>query len=315
MGLFSYFYRKTVVKRYDDDGIVKYFSYKDFDGLNAEPIEFKTPEENTIKGYIYSYPNYNKENIIIFCHGIGGGHRSYMREIETLCKNGYQVVAYDNVGCFESSGRDIRGFTESLNDLVSCISYLEINKYLDNKKLSIIGHSWGGYAAGNILNYYKDIHSICVISGFVSLKLFAKSANKTFAKQIYNFEKHANPKYVDSSSLDAFKNSEANILVIHSKDDYLVSYLVGAGYLKDNLEEKPNVKYLILENKKHNPNYSDEAIKCLYSFYEEFPRLQREKVLKTKEDKIEYMNKLDFYKMTEQDPEVWKEIINNIKRK
>jgi len=315
MGLLTHLYKKMFIKRYDDDGIVKYFSYTDFPELEAKPIEFYTPEQNHIKGYIYSYANPDKEHLVIFCHGIGGGHRSYMREIETLARAGLEVVAYDNTGCFESTGENIRGFTEALNCLVSCINFLKENKYLKNRKLSVVGHSWGGYIAGNILNYYKGIHSISVISGFVSLKVFTDLTNKLLTRSVYRFEKKANPQYVDSSSLDAFKTTNANVLIVHSKDDDIVKYDVGAGYLQKYLEPKPNIKYLILDGKKHEPQYTKEASKYFYSFFEEYPVLIKKKVLKTKEDRIAYVNKFDFWKMTEQDKEVWDEIIKNIKQK
>ena len=29
---------------------------------------------------------YTQDTLLIFCHGIGGGHRSYLTEIHTLCK-------------------------------------------------------------------------------------------------------------------------------------------------------------------------------------------------------------------------------------
>ncbi len=312
MGLLTHFYKKMFIKRYDDDGIVKYFTYKDFKGLNASPIEFKTPEGNVIKGNIYSYSKHDNENIVIFCHGLGGGHYSYMREIEKLAKHGYQVIGYDNVGCFESTGKDIRGFTESINDLFSCINFLKENKYLENKKLSVIGHSWGGYAAGNILNFYKDIHSVTVLSGFVSIRTFMAPKNKLLNNAIYKFEKKVNPTFVDSSSIDAYRNSNSNILLIHSKDDNAVGYDLGLGLVQKELGEKPNIKYITLDGKLHNPHYSNEAIKLLYSFYSEYAKLQKVKVEKNREERIKYINSLDFMKMTDQDEEIWSKIFENI---
>ena len=94
MGLVSAIYKKAFVKRYDDDGIIHYFSHRDFEGLNAKPVSFRTPQNLLIRGYLYSYaPVSRPAELVVFCHGMGGGHRSYMREIEVICKRGYEVLA------------------------------------------------------------------------------------------------------------------------------------------------------------------------------------------------------------------------------
>ena len=61
---------------------------------------------------------------MVFDHGIGGGHLSYFKEIEMLCRGGYKVLGYDHAGCMESEGEYINGMTGSLPDLDSAINYL-----------------------------------------------------------------------------------------------------------------------------------------------------------------------------------------------
>ena len=212
MSIGGLIYKKAFINRYDDDKIIFYYSYKDFPGLNAKPIEFKTPQGYLIKGNIYSYENHDKDDLVIFCHGLGGGHRSYMREIELLCSRGYEVLSYDNVGCWESEGESIRGLSEAVNDLVSCLDFLAGSYNLKDRKLHIIGHSWGGYAAGNILNFRrKNIKSVTVISGFASVNtiIFGGYGGKMkiFKNAILRFERKANPDYADCCSVDAFRDT------------------------------------------------------------------------------------------------------------
>ena len=260
--IFSHIYNKQIIRRYDDDHILHYYSYKDFPSLEARPMEFINKDGYKIKGYFYSYPNYKKDHLVIFCHGLGGGHRSYMKEIELLAKEGYEVLSYDYLGCFESEGKSIKGFTESIVTLNTLLNYLKDSGYTKDKKVSLVGHSWGGYTVSNILNYYKDIYSISVISGFTSIKSFAKELMPKFQKEFYKCEKKINPSIVDSSSIDAFKNTSTHVLIIHSKDDKMVPITFGADELKENINN-PNVKYLIVDNKSHNPNYTIEAVKYL----------------------------------------------------
>lgn len=316
MGIGSLLYRKFFVKRYDDDKIIFYFSYKDFPGLTARPIEFRTPQGYLIKGNIYSYENPDKKDLVVFCHGMGGGHRSYMREIELICKEGYEVLSYDNVGCWESDGPDVRGLSEAVNDLVCCMDFIYGTEGLKDRGLHIIGHSWGGYAAGNILNFRtENIKSVNVISGFASVETIIWGGYggklKMFGKQIAAFERKANPQYADSCSVDAYKNTNAKVLLIHSKDDPICDIKSGLEYVRSKVDN-PNVKYLEVEGKFHNPNYTLDALQYMQQTFGEYQVLVKKKKLRTLEEKKAFMDMRDFRRMTEQDMEVWSVIFGNM---
>ena len=316
MGIFSAIYRKTFVHRYDDDHIITYFSYKDFPGLEEKPVEFKTPQNLTIRGHIYSYPGEHKDGLVVFCHGLGGGHRSYMCEIETICKEGYEVLAYDNIGCWESEGKDIRGVSESINDLVSCMDYIASTQELKDRPLHIMGHSWGGFAAGNILNFRKaNIRSVTVISGFASIDTLTDAGFggqlKPFKKLIARFERKANPDYADSCSVNAFKDTDVKVLLIHSKDDQMAAISTGLGYVRERVDN-PNVTYLEVEGKFHNPNYTTDAVTYMRQTFGEYEALVKAKKLKTFDQKKAYMAEKDFWRMTKQDDEIWAKIFSHM---
>lgn len=316
MSIGGLIYKKAFINRYDDDKIIFYYSYKDFPGLQAQPVEFKTPQGYLIKGNIYFYENHDKDDLVIFCHGLGGGHRSYMREIELICSRGYEVLAYDNVGCWESEGENIRGLSEAVNDLVCCMDFLAGSYNLKDRKLHIIGHSWGGYAAGNILNYRrKNIKSVTVISGFASVNtiIFGGYGGKMkiFKNAILRFERKANPNYADSCSVDAFKDTKAKVLLIHSKDDPVCAIACGMDYVRPRVDN-PNVTYLEVEGKFHNPNYTADAVAYMQQSFGEYQALLKQKKLRTYEEKKAFMNLRDFRRMTNQDPEVWSAIFKNM---
>ncbi len=63
-----------------------------------------------------------------------------------------------------------------------------------------------------------------------------------------------------------------------------------------------NVYFKILENKKHNPNYSLEAINRLTLYTQELKT-------KTKEEVIIYKKNTNFHKLGELDDEIMKEIV------
>ena len=109
-------YKNLAYRRCDDNGTAYYFSSDDFQGLKKEEYPFSASAGHKLSGYIYSYENAKEGRLIVFDHGFFGGHRSYMREIETLCRHGYMVFAYDHTGCMESGGETPNGMLRALKD-------------------------------------------------------------------------------------------------------------------------------------------------------------------------------------------------------
>lgn len=291
MGLFTDIYKKKIVTRYDENGVIKYFSKDDYPALNAEPYFFKSGD-NTLKGYFYSYDNPKEGKLVVFCHGLFGGHRSYMVEIETLCRHGYTVFAYDTTGCFESEGKSIIGVSQFLADLDWAIKDLKKNEIFKKyKNVYAIGHSSGSYAVLNILNYHDDIEKVIAISGFASIEILLSTWLKGFAKlgkkAIFNYEKTQNPEYAESCAINKLNTTSSKVLIVHSKDDSTVPYKNNIDVMKNSITN-PNVEYMLFDNKKHNPNYTFDAV-CYM-----------EKVFKSKE-----FQNADWVRMTTQDPVFW----------
>lgn len=64
-------YKKSIIKRYDYEPYLKYFSYKDFKGLKYDECNIKV-NIDVINGGFYYYNNKETtNNLIVFVHGIG----------------------------------------------------------------------------------------------------------------------------------------------------------------------------------------------------------------------------------------------------
>ena len=113
------FYTAQFFNRCDDKGLAHYFSHADFPGLRQQPFDFKSSLGHDMKGWFYCYDEIIPGRLVIFEHGFGGGHRSYMKEIEMLCRRGFLVYTYDHTGCMESGGDSPRGLSQSLRDLTT----------------------------------------------------------------------------------------------------------------------------------------------------------------------------------------------------
>lgn len=307
-------YKRIAFNRVDDKGTAFYFSYLDFPGLKAESFSFKSIHGHTLKGNFYFYENYNPERLIIFDHGFGGGHRSYMKEIEKLCSFGFKVLAYDHTGCMESEGLTTNGMTTSLVDLNDCLKTLKEDEHFKSLDFSVIGHSWGGYSTLNISKLHPDISHIVVLSGFISVKRLIKAffggLLKPYRKAIYKLEKNTNPDFVDFDAIETLNNSKVKTLLIYSNNDMMCKKKDTYDVLYKSLSYKNNIQFILLDNKGHNPNYTTEAVNYLNEYSKNKKKMKKQKLLETPDQKQKFVASFDWDKMTKQDEEVWQNIQN-----
>ncbi len=305
-------FRATLYGRCDGDGSTFYFSSKDFQGLQAVPYSFVSSMGNKLQGYFYSYENADTSRLIVFDHGYGGGHRAYMKEIEKLCGAGYCVFAYDHTGCMESEGESTNGFGQSLCDLNDCLNALKADENVNTTDISVMGHSWGGFSTLNICALHPDITHVVVLSGFVSVKKMVEQnfagLLKGYRKHIYRIECDSNPDFVSYDAVESLSKTDAHVLLIYSDDDKLVNKAIHFDYLKNGLAGKENIKLLLVEGKRHNPNYTSDALVKLNEFVAAKKKAAKKKLLQTEKQKDLFKNSFDWDKITEQDEKVWKEI-------
>ena len=305
-------YRSNLFVRYDGNECAYYFSAKDFPNLQAKSYHFANQNGERLQGYFYCYPNPIPNRIVVFDHGIGGGHRSYMKEIEMLAHHGYLVFAYDHTGCMESEGAFAGGLTQSLPDLDACISTLKADKNYQGYTLSVIGHSWGGYACLNIAAYHPDLAHIVAISGFISVKqmhrqLF-RGVQALLRKSFFAIEKSAHPNYAETDAVSALSKTNARILIIHSDDDDTVHCKYHFSFLEKALHKQKNIQFLKIYGKAHNPHYTSDAIQYKKDYYLLLQKKTKRKELVSKEQKEAFIASIDWNRMTVQDEKIWKEI-------
>ncbi len=315
-------YRQKMFSRCDDMGLARYFTHNDFPGLAAEPFSFKEDAYgNTLRGNFYAYPGCRDDKIVVFDHGMGGGHLSYMREIERLCREGYRVYSYDHSGCMTSEGENTGGFGRSLTDLLSCLDALE-KKLGKEMRFSVVGHSWGAYSTMNCVLGHANVESIAAISGFSSVRRMADQLFPgvmcSYADKIIEIETKANRLAQIADAADSLSHYKGRALIIHSADDKVVSAKKHFSYIKDSVEKyndpelgyESHVEFMLVNGKGHNPNYAEDAVRYLAYYVNTLTKRLKKGTLATKEQREEFVASFDWWRMTEQDEAVWKEIIN-----
>lgn len=305
-------FRNNFLRRCDDTGTAFYYSAADFPGLEAEAFSFSSCKGHELKGYFYHYADPVPGRIVVFDHGFGGGHRSYMKEIELLCRHGYLVFSYDHTGCMESGGENIGGFSQSLVDLNDCLNALKATERCRALDFSVMGHSWGGFSTANICALHPDISHIVVLSGFLSVEKLVESffsgIMKGYRKAILALD--PNPDFFRYNAVESLSGTDAQVLLVYSENDKMVSRAVHFDALKAGLSHRENIRFLLEKNKGHNPNYTEDAVAYLGQYSADVAK--KAKNLTTEEARMVYRGSWNWDRMTDQDIIVWAEIFRTL---
>ena len=307
---------KAVRVRCDDMGTAYYFSADDFSGLQKESYVFENQKGDRLQGYFYHYDSPKPYRIVVFDQGMGGGHRSYMKEIERLARDGYLVFSYDHTGCMESQGAHINGFAQSLADLHAALSVLEKDPNYSAYTFSVVGHSWGGYSTLNIAALHPEITHVVAISGFLSVDRMLRQTfggiMKPYYQRMRDAEHNANPDFADYTAEKSLSEYRGKALVIHSADDRVVHSKDHFRVLKRALGDHENIRFLEVNGKGHNPNYTEDAVRYKDAYLAELKSEGKRGALATEDSKRAFVSKFDWNRMTAQDEAVWAEILSTL---
>jgi len=310
-------YRRNLFVRNDNADGIFYFSPEDFPGLQAHPYTFRARAGHELKGYFYHYPDPIPGRVLVFDHGMGNGHRAYMREIETLARAGFLVFSYDHTGCMASGGESCNGFAQSLSDLDACMEALKAEKGLEGFSFSVMGHSWGGFSTMNITALHPEITHVVSMSGFVSVKRIVEQTFdgilKLYRKAILALERQANGKYTAFDAVESLKGTDAKVLLIYSEDDPVVKKTAHYDPLLRDLKGKEDIRFHLEQGKAHNPSYTAEAVKYKDSFFGELTKLRKRGTKVSPEERKAFMESYDWRRMTTQDEKVWDLIVSHLK--
>lgn len=304
MGWITKLYQKNFLQRFDKDEAIPYACLADFPGLVCKEDAFQNKAGVEVRFFLYHYESYDPKKLILFCPGIGPGHTAYFAEIETLCKVGYRVLTLDYTGCGASGGERLPSINAPTKDARELLERLA-----PKEEIIVIGHSLGGYTALNLVHLMPNITRAIILSGFVSIsdELMGFVKLRLLANRVARFEKKIDPQYGALDNLSYLKNTTDKILWIHSTDDPLVNYKHNAGRVRK--LNNPNLRVITVEHKKHNPQYTEGALAQMYAWIGEYNRLVAKKELVTLDSKKAYFADKPVSHMTEQDSEIYKEIL------
>lgn len=259
-----------VNQRCEGDENLKYLKAKNFDNLNALPISFSSDKGQTLNGFLYSSAKVdNYKGLIVFSHGMGAGHLAYTTEINFFAQKGYIVLAYDNTGTCTSEGSKIKGFAQGIIDLKYALDFVKDRDDLKNLSVLLVGHSWGAYSVSNVsaLNPAVEIKGIVAFSPFNSMNKLIRDIAKQKTKlnlsilspffDIVNFVRFG--KTGTLRTCDTINSNNIPTLVLHGGNDMQVTIKNSPVGKKHKIQDNPNARTVLYENKYHNVYLAREA--------------------------------------------------------
>jgi dipeptidyl aminopeptidase/acylaminoacyl peptidase len=110
-------------------------------------IEFKSADQETVRGVLHEPTTPRPHPAIIFAHGLLSTHEEYGNYPEKFCERGYLTLAIDFRGHGASEGqRGLMSSERNVQDLRHALDYIEAHPGIDNDRIALIGHSFGGDA-------------------------------------------------------------------------------------------------------------------------------------------------------------------------
>ena len=239
------------------------FTADDYEGLTVENVSFATKQGHNLAGYKYRMEETDApKGVVVLAHGFGGGgHCGYMPVIEYFARNGYAVFSYDATGNDASEGEYVGGFPQGVIDLDYAVQFVKNDADYSGLPIFLVGHSWGAYSVGNVLNIHTDIRGAAMFAGFNESKLLIRQTGLEYVGglvdlmlpyvQAYEWIKFG--EHALTTANEGFSAAEnAEIMIIHSKDDGVVRQENGYDLFMEEHGENPRVHFALYDDRGHD---------------------------------------------------------------
>ena len=301
-----HFTHEQYFTRYDYKEKSAFFRYEDIkDKYSREIVSFYSGE-NKLVGYVYG--NNNSKGLVVLSHGLEGGADDYLDLIMYFVDKDWRVFAFDNTGSYGSEGESVVSHVQSTLDLNNALTYIKSNDSYKDLPIMLIGHSWGGYAVGAVLNYDHDIKAVVSASGYdtplqqmyYQMKLRVGSFAYVEYPYLWLYMHTRFGKLAELSAIEGINKSNANVLVLQGSNDpfygnvssiYANQYKITSTdctlYL---LDEEPNNGHRNYFYSKEAVDYQNELLSSIKDDNELYTIVDKYKWNKPNEDLLKLIN-------------------------
>lgn len=236
-------------------------------GWSREPVSFPSSQGETLRGFLFSYPEHAPKALLVVYHGYGMSLDDYLPECEYFCRRGYLVLAFDGSGTGDSDGI-LRGLPQHILDLQSCLRYICADSHLSTLPLLLYGHSWGGYGADCVgaLEPFP-IRGIVSASAFYnSLSALAPHTQRHYGLLaplpllgVYLYQRIHFGRLCGITAADGLSQQRCPVFVSQSDDDAILPFRKNYEALYRQFHQDPRFTFLPLTGRNHNITTPPEA--------------------------------------------------------
>lgn len=232
-----------------------------------EETSFVSNKKQVLHGAFYRYPKTQYKALLVLPHGMGGGHDSYIAEIEYFARAGYLVFSYDNTGTNASEGEKLIGLQQGPIDLDYALSYLKTIPQIASLKTVLYGHSWGGYSVTAVNAFNHNISAIVSVAGFDDPANSLREHGRTivgekiewFMPYVKIYETLLFGKNADLTGVKGLESTDAKVMIIHSADDNVVNFQDNYMAYYNRFNKDTRFTFIDLEDRGHNAVLSKAA--------------------------------------------------------
>lgn len=196
----------------------------------SQNLALYTKEINIGKSYGWDITKGDRKKYIIILHGTGQNITNLQTLYENiLTKTNYAVLAPEYRGFGKNEPAIISAKTLT-QDTQAALNYLTKEKKIPPENISVLGHSFGGFAASQLVSANPKLERLILVSSIDSLKHESVNFDKGARRKIPEFIKFLfnhialmrKPLANIFKTNDCLKNISVPVNIIHSQNDTLV---------------------------------------------------------------------------------------------
>ena len=212
-------FHKVFARQEKEDDAIS-LRYKDMSGMVRKKITIVSGSTH-LTGYLYGEAS--AKGLVVVCHGIAGGGEDNLSMVKYMLDDGYQVFTFDYTGVYESEGASSVGFYQAVKDLNAVLGYFKHN-----------------------------IAGVITISGFSSpMAITKEAAGRIIPTLLVDlllpfaalYQRVVFGKNYNLSAIDGINSCDVPVLVMHGKEDEVISYEGSSIIAQRSHITNPNVEY------------------------------------------------------------------------
>lgn len=209
--------------------------------------------ENILHGFLYGEGN--EGPLLVFVHGIGYSHETYLSLITWFVDHGYPVFAPDLTASGKSGGNDRKGLIQSALDVDAVLSFLESDSRFGDMPKVLVGHSWGAFGVIGALSFDHDVTAVVSFAPFAYPR---RELCNALSMGLGPFVQLTRPwlsledriifgKYAGLNAVKSLRHTTVPVLVVHGTGDEIISYEKSSVIAYRDRIGNPSVHYMTVD--------------------------------------------------------------------